>query len=313
MATILITHGIPTDGLEALQGHAIVIPEPLGAYSMEELRELIPQADAVIAGGKLPGEVIRAGRRLKIIANYGAGYDGVDVVAAAECGVPVTNIPDTVTDATAELAIGLMLAVSRRIGEMNLRLRKEPSQTLFGMGRYMGNTLSGRTLGIIGCGRIGARVAAVAKALGMRVIAHSRHAVPAEVAENCDLPTLLATADVISLHCPATPETRHLLDASAFAAMKPGAMVINTARGAVIDHEAMAEALLSGKLAGVGLDVYPEEPTIPAVLLAMDSVVCTPHVGANTAQTRAAMAEACARQILDALAGKRPQNIVNGL
>lgn len=313
MAKILITHGIPTAGLEALEGHDIIIPAPLGAYSMDELRALIPDADAVIAGGKLPGDVIRAGKNLRIIANYGAGYDSVDIAAAAECGVPVTNIPDTVTNATAELAIGLMLAVSRRIGEMNLRLRKENSANLFGMGRFMGNTLQGRTLGIIGCGRIGARVAEVAKALGMRVIAHSRRAVPAEVAENCDLPTLLATADVISLHCPSTPETRHLLDAAAFTAMKPGAMVVNTARGAVIDHAALVDALQSGKLAGAGLDVYPDEPRIPAALLAMDNVVCTPHVGANTAQTRADMAAACAAQILDALAGKRPENIVNGL
>ena len=313
MATILITHGIPTAGLEALREHKIIMPAPLGAYSMDELRALIPQAEAVIAGGKLPGDVIRAGKKLRIIANYGAGYDGVDVAAAAECGIPVTNIPDTVTNATAELAIGLMLAVSRRIGEMNLRLRKEESASLFGMGRHMGNTLQGRTLGIIGCGRIGARVAQIAKVLGMRVIAHSRHAVSADVAENADLSTLLSTADVISLHCPSTPETFHLLGEDAFAAMKDGAIVINTARGAVIDHAAMEDALRSGKLSGVGLDVYPEEPRIPAELLAMDNVVCTPHVGANTAQTRADMAAANARQILDVLAGKRPENIVNGI
>ena len=313
MAKILITHGIPTAGLEVLEDHDIIMPAPLGAYSIDELRTLIPQADAVLAGGKLPGDVIRAGKKLRIIANYGAGYDSVDIAAAAECGVPVTNIPDTVTNATAELAIGLMLAVSRRIGEMNLRLRHEDSATLFGMGRFMGNTLQGSTLGIIGCGRIGARVAQIAKALGMRVIAHSRHPVSSEVAENCTLQTLLATANVISLHCPSTPETRHLLDAAAFAAMKPGAMVINTARGAVIDHAALVDALQSGKLAGAGLDVFPEEPRIPAELLAMDNVVCTPHVGSNTARTRADMAAACARQILDALAGKRPENIVNGL
>lgn len=313
MATILVTHGIPTAGLERLEGHNIIIPAPLAAYSMDELQRLIPSADAVIAGGKLPGDVIRAGGKLRIIANYGAGYDSVDIAAAAERGIPVTNIPDTVTNATAELAIGLMLAVSRRIGEMNLRLRKEDSANLFGMGRFMGNTLHGRTLGIIGCGRIGAKVALFAKALGMRVIGHSRHAVSAEVAENVDLPTLLSTADVISLHCPSTPETRHLLNRDSFSMMKDGAIVVNTARGAVIDHDALVEALRNGKLAGAGLDVYPEEPHIPAELLAMDNVVCTPHVGANTAQTRADMAAACARQILDALAGKRPENIVNGI
>lgn len=311
MAKILITHGVPTAGIEALQGHDIIIPEPLAAYSMEELAALIPDADAVIAGGKLSGDVIRAGKKLKIIANYGAGYDSVDVVAAAECGVPVTNIPDTVTNATAELAIGLMLAVSRRIGEMNQRLRREDSANLFGMGRNMGNTLQGRTLGVVGYGRIGARVAEVARALGMRVIACSRHQV--DGVENADLPTLLSTADVITLHCPLTEATRHLLDASAFAMMKPGAMVINTARGGVIDHDAMLEALQSGRLAGVGLDVYPNEPRIPEGLLALDNVVCTPHIGANTAQTRQDMLEACARQILDALAGKRPENIVNGI
>ena len=176
MAKILITHGIPAAGLEILNEHEIMMPEALQAYSMEELTTLITDADAVIAGGKLPGEVIRAGKNLRIIANYGAGYDSVDIAAAASCGVPVTNIPETVTYATAELAVGLMLAVSRRIGEMNLRLRREDSATLFGMGRYMGNTLQGRTLGIIGCGRIGARVAGIAKAFGMRVIAYSRRA-----------------------------------------------------------------------------------------------------------------------------------------
>lgn len=313
MATILITHGIPTEGLEALQGHEIIMPAPLAAYTLEELRALIPQADAVIAGGKLPGDVIRAGKKLRIIANYGAGYDGVDIAAAAACGVPVTNIPDTVTDATAELAIGLMLAVSRRIGEMNLRLRREPSEALFGMGRYMGSTLQGRTLGIIGCGRIGKRVAQIARALGMRVMAYSRHAVSGEIAQNCDLPMLLSTADVISLHCPLNDGTRNLLDAAAFSRMKPGAIVINTARGGVIDHAALADVIRAGRLAGAGLDVYPDEPQIPIELLALETVVCTPHVGANTAQTRAMMAEACARQILDALAGRKPENVVNGI
>lgn len=313
MATILITHGIPTAGLEGLAAHRIIMPAPLAAYSMEELQELIPQADAVIAGGKLPAEVIRAGKRLKIIANYGAGYDSVDIAAAAECGIPVTNIPDTVTDATAELAIGLMLAVSRRIGEMNLRLRREASADLFGMGRYMGSTLQGRTLGIIGYGRIGRRVGQIARALGMRVVACSRRGVSDEGVENASLEELLSRADVVSLHCPLTEQTRHLLDREAFGKMKPGAMLVNTARGGIVDHDALAEALRSGKLAGAGLDVYPQEPSIPEALLAMDNVVCTPHVGANTAQTREAMAEACAAQILDALAGRRPVNIVNGI
>lgn len=313
MATILITHGIPTAGMEALQGHDIIMPEPLAAYSEEELLALIGSADAVIAGGRLSGEVIRRGTHLKIIANYGAGYDSVDIRTAADCGIPVTNIPETVTGATAELTIGLMLAVSRRIGEMNLRLRREESRNLFGMGRYMGDTLEGRTLGIIGYGRIGKRVAQIAAALGMKVWACSRHPSGDEHAENASVEEILSQADVISLHCPLTEATRGLLNADAFAAMKPGTILINTARGAIIDHAAMADALRSGRLAGAGLDVYPDEPNIPQELLAMTNVVCTPHVGANTAQTRAGMLSACAKQILDALGGKRPENIVNGI
>lgn len=313
MATILITHGIPVAGLTLLEGREILMPAPLTAYTMDELMALIPRADAVIAGGKLPGEVIRAGKKLRIIANYGAGYDGVDIAAAAQCGIPVTNIPDTVTDATAELAIGLMLAVSRRIGEMNLRLRREEPSSLFGMGRHMGRTLRGRTLGIIGCGRIGRRTAEMACALGMRVIAYSRHPVPCAHVEYVPLAQLLSESDVISLHCPLTTETRGMIGEDAFAAMKPGAILINTARGAIVDHAALAEALRSGRLSGAGLDVYPEEPCIPAELLALDNVVCTPHVGTNVVETRAAMVQACAQQILDVLAGKRPAHIVNGL
>ena len=313
MATILITHGIPTAGLEGLAAHRIIMPASLAAYSMEELAELISGADAVVAGGRLPGDVIRRGAKLRIIANYGAGYDGVDVRAAAECGVPVTNIPDTVTRDTAELAIGLMLAVSRRIGEMNLRLRSEPSRTLFGMGRHMGRSLRGQTLGIVGCGRIGRCTARLAAALGMRVLGYSRSGADASVCEPVDLPTLLREADVVSLHCPLKEDTRGLMDAAAFRQMKQGAMLINTARGAVVDTQALLDALDSGKLSGAGLDVYPDEPQIPQELLARDNVVCTPHIGTNTEQTRFEMAEACSRQILDALAGKRPESIVNGL
>ena len=309
MATILLTHGVPMEGFEPLAEHRILTPPPLSAYSQDELLALISQADAVVAGGKLPGDVIRAGEKLRIIANYGAGYDGVDIRAAAECGVPVTNIPDAVTAATAELAIGLMLAVSRRIGEMNLRLRRESSISLFGMGRHMGHTLRGKTLGIIGYGRIGRAVAEMARALGMNVVACRRQAEP----DCVSLPELLRQSDVISLHCPLTEETRSMLNAQAFAQMKSGAVLINTARGGIVDYHALAEAVRTGLLMGAGLDVYPDEPAVPPELLALANVVCTPHIGANTAETRADMARAISRQILDALAGKRPQNVVNGI
>lgn len=309
MATILVTHGIPAEGFSLLSGEKIVIPKPLMQFSIDELAALIPAADAVVACGALPGEIIRRGRKLRIIA----GYDGVDVRTAAECGIPVTNLPDTVTDSTAELAIGLMLAVSRRIGENSLRAREEAPENLFGMGKNMGRSLCGQTLGLLGCGRIGKRTAEIAAALGMRCIGYSRHVVHHPQVESVTLPELLAQSDVLSLHCPLTQETRRLLDRSALARMKQGSILINTARGAIVDCDALADALESGHLRGAGLDVYPDEPHIPPRLIALPQVVLTPHIGTNTQETRLRMAEGCARQIADALAGKRPAHVVNGV
>ena len=313
MATILITHGIPKEGFSILSEHSIIMPPPLQAFSEEELLRHAPAADAIVAGGRVSAAVIRAAGRLKIIANYGAGYDAVDVQAAREAGVPVTNIPDTVTRDTAELALGLMLSVTRRIGEMNLRMRKEAPETLFGMGRYMGQSLHGLTLGIVGCGRIGSRTAQLARAFGMKVMGYSRRDCDPDVAQPVSFDELLQKSDVVSLHCPLTEETRGLMNRDAFGKMKDSSFLINTARGAVVDTAALLEALESGKVAGAGLDVFPDEPHVPAALLLHDRVVCTPHVGTNTALTRFEMAQACCMQILDVLSGKRPQNIVNGL
>ncbi len=313
MATILVTHGIPGEGFHPLSQHNVILPPPLTAFSEDQLLQLAPKADAIVAGGRVSADVIRAAKNLKIIANYGAGYDAVDVEAARLCGVPVTNIPDSVTQDTAELAMGLILAVSRRIGEMNLRLRKEPSETLFGMGRHMGKSLRGQMLGIVGCGRIGRRTAQMARAFGMQVVGYCRRGCDPDVATPVSFEALLEQADIVSLHCPLTAETRHLMNRAAFARMKEGAMLINTARGAVVDTDALLEALESGRLLGAGLDVFPDEPHVPSALLQHNRVVCTPHIGTNTALTRKEMAEACCYQILDVLSGKRPENIVNGL
>lgn len=311
MAIILVTHGIPGNGFHPLAGHQIIMPPVLQAFSQEQLLHFAPEADAIVAGGRVSEDVIRAAKKLKIIANYGAGYDAVDISAAKACGIPVTNIPETVTEDTAELAMGLILAVSRRIGEMNLRLRSEAPESLFGMGRHMGKSLRGQVLGIVGCGRIGSRTAEMAKAFGMQVLGYSRRGCDPAVATPVSLNELLEQADVVSLHCPLTRETRNLMNSAAFARMKEGSLLINTARGAVVDTQALLDALNSGKLAGAGLDVFPEEPHVPAELLQHERVVCTPHIGTNTSLTRCEMAQACSRQILDVLAGKRPANIVN--
>lgn len=313
MATVVVTHGVPREGFAALEDvHRLVMPAPLCAFSRADLARLLPEADAVVACGPLDGRLIALARRLRIIANYGSGYDAVDVAAAAALGIPVTNIPDVTAQATAELAIGLMLAVSRRIGEMNLRLRLQAPETLFGMGREMSRTLRGKRLAVIGMGRIGQEVARMAQALGMKVDGLRRRDAPDSSLREAAL-SLLVQADVVSLHCPLTPETRALMDAAAFARMKPGSLLINTARGAIVDSDALADAIECGHLAGAGLDVYPQEPAIPPRLLALPQVVLTPHTGTNTVETRFAMAEACARQILAALEGRRPTPIVNGL
>lgn len=313
MAVILVTHGIPTDGLTALGEHTLRMPEPLRAFTKEELDRLIVDADAVIACGRVCADTIRRAARLKIIANYGAGYDGVDIAEAARCGVPVTNIPETVTDCTAELAFSLMLAVERRVGEMTLRMRLEQPEGLFGLGKWMGRSLQGQTLGIFGAGRIGGRLAEMARPFGMHVIGYSRRGCDPALAEPVGLDELLRRSDVLSLHCPLTAQTRGLFDRAMLARMKPGSVLINTSRGAVVDTDALCDALESGHLCGAGVDVYPDEPHVPERLLALPQAVLTPHCGSNTREARRIMAQACCAQVLQALAGERPANIVNGL
>lgn len=313
MATILITHGIPLEGFDALRGHRLLAPAPRTAFSREELFARLPECEAVVAGGAVDAEMITAGQRLKIIANYGAGYDQVDAAAAARLGVPVTNIPDAVTESTAEMAFALMLAVCRRVGENTLRMRTGAPEALFGMGRNMGRNLQGLTLGILGAGRIGTRMACLGRAFGMRPIGYSRHGANAAEMEPVGLDELLHRADVLSLHCPLTKETRGIIGREALAKMKPGAVLINTARGAVVDVDALCDAVEAGQIFGAGLDVYPDEPHVSPRLLALPQIVLTPHSGCNTEQTRKCMAQACAAQIMDALAGRRPAHIVNGL
>lgn len=313
MPTVVVTHRIPQTGLrELLERYEVKMPAD-AAFDRETLQKLLPGADAVLAGGALDGELIRSAPHLKIISNYGAGYDRVDVAAATACGIPVTNIPDATAEATAELTMALLLSVMRRVGEMNLRLRQEPPESLFGIGQYMGHTLRGKRLGILGLGHIGRAVARMAQAFGMTVCYYSRHAVPdAEAA--CYAPTLEALmrqSDVLTLHCPLTEETRGLLNGARLRLLPHGAVVINTARGGVLDYDALTELLEEGYLAGAGLDVFPDEPYIPAWLLALPQVVVTPHIGTNTVETRDDMARAASLRILQALEGLPLTQVVN--
>lgn len=186
MAVIVVTVGLPDSGFDTLReaGHTVVMPDRVSVpFTREELLSVLPQADAVVACKAFDAELIHAAPNLKHIANYGAGYDSVDYREAARLGIPVTNIPETVTDSTAEMAIGLMLSVARRIGEMNLRMRHEQPESLFGLGHEMSMNLSGMTLGIIGAGRIGSKTAQLAKAFGMHVIGYSRRGADPDIME----------------------------------------------------------------------------------------------------------------------------------
>ena len=312
MSRILITYGVPMEGFAPLGAHELIAPPPLTAFTKEELLTLLPDVRAVVACTPFDAELIQAARQLELIVCYGAGYDGIDVSAATANGVMVCNTPECVTAPTAELAIALLMAVARRVPELDARVRH--TADAFGMGRHMGTSLDGATLGVVGMGRIGSLVADFGRLMGMRVV-YCGHAEKPQHAAMGDvfvsLPELMAQADFITLHCPLTPQTRGLITRELIALMKPTACLVNTARGAIIDEIALIEALEARRIAGAGLDVFTDEPNVDKRLLALDNVVLTPHVGSNTVQARKRMAEAASRRILDAFAGRVPQGLLN--
>ena len=245
---------------------------------------------------KIGAVVIQAaGARAALIGNFGVGYDHIDVEACRAAGIAVTNTPGVLTDATADLALTLMLMASRRAGEGERELRAGRWAGLAPT-HLLGHSVSGRTLGLVGFGRIARAVARRAGlGFGMRILYFARHAADeAEVADLDavwvpDLHDLISQSDIVSLHVPGGAATRHMIDRAALAAMKRDALLINTARGDVVDHAALAEALRSRSIAGAGLDVYPGEPAVPADLTALENVVLLPHLGSATVETRVAM------------------------
>lgn len=248
--------------------------------------------------------------RLRIVANAVVGFDNVDVAACEARGIAVTNTPDVLTDATADLTMALLLATVRRLRQAEASLRAGEFHG-WGFWDYLGGDLHGAKLGIFGMGRIGQAVARRARAFGMEIQYTNRSplsgALIAELgARPVDLDTLITTSDVLSLHAPATPETAHLLDAAALARMKPGSYLINTARGKLVDEAALVRALRGGPLAGAGLDVFEREPAVEPGLLELDNVVLLPHIGSATTGTREAMAMLAARNVHAVLTGGSP-------
>lgn len=263
-----------------------------------ELQDALRTADALLptVTDKITAEVLGVEPlRTKMIANFGVGFNNIDVAAAKAAGIAVSNTPDVLTDATADLAMTLLLMVARRAGEGERHLRAG-HWTGWRPTHMLGRMVSGKTLGLIGMGRIARAVARRAHhGFGMRVLYTDPYPPPPEVAkelgaeQRATIEEVLAQSDFVSLHCPATPETRHLMNGVRLAKMKPSAYLINTARGDVVDEAALIEALTKGWLAGAGLDVFEREPQVSAALLSMENVVLLPHLGSATEETRVAM------------------------
>ena len=248
-------------------------------------------------------EVLEAGHDLKIVANVAVGLNNVDLVAARERGVIVTNTPGVLSEATANLTWSLILGITRRIVEGD-RLVRAGGWKGWSFEFMLGTDLRGKQLGIVGMGSIGRAVASRARTFGMRVVYTSRSPKVVEGAEAMPFDRLLATSDVVTLHCPLTPETTHLIDQTALARMKRSAYLINAARGPVVDSAALVWALKNRMISGAALDVYDDEPNVPPELLTLENVVLVPHLGSATTETRTAMADLAVRNVIAVLSGE---------
>ena len=297
--TVVLTAEFPPVATSLLSPQFDVIAHPTEHDRTEEdMATLLAEADAaiVLLSDPITRRVLESNPNLRIVSNFAVGYNNIDLEAARQLGVTVTNTPGVLTEATADLTMALILAVTRRLVEGDSGIRAtgrcewEPLA-------FLGASLQGKTLGIIGMGRIGAAVATRARAFGMDILSARR---------GDPLDELLAQSDVVSVHAPLSQETHHLIDAKALAKMKRGAYLINTARGPLVDEEALCDALENGHLRGAGLDVYEHEPRVSPRLLRMNNVVLLPHIGSATEEARSAMARIAATNVLLFLGGAEP-------
>lgn len=310
----VVAGSLPESALALLRPHArvdVLPDESVG--DLDAVHRSIAGATAVVAKATIAIDASffdSAGPSLRGVANVAVGYDNVDLTEAARRGIQVTNTPGVLTEATADLTMTLILGAARRIGESERLVRRgDPwPSTLMSM---LGGDLQGKVLGVVGLGAIGAATARRARAFGMDVVYtdhdHAHAAVQAELeARRLELDELLAVADVVTLHCPLTSATRHLIDAAALATMKPTAYLVNCARGGIVDEEALIAALRSGSIAGAALDVFEGEPHVRPGLLELENVLLTPHIGSATVETRTAMAELAARNAAAMVRGEAP-------
>ncbi|HLX87595.1 MAG TPA: D-glycerate dehydrogenase [Acidimicrobiales bacterium] len=314
MADVLVTRRLPDGGTDPLiaAGHRVVGGTQEGAWAPETLAQAAAESDGLVCllADRIDRAVLEAGvaGSLKVVANVAVGYDNIDVAAAAELGVKVCNTPGVLDQSTADLAFLLVLAAARLSSEAEADVRAG-RWTGWSITGYLGRDVHGATLGIVGYGRIGRAVAARGAGFGMDVIHHARTPTgePGYVAE---LDELLERADIVSLHVPLTQATTHLIGARELALMGPDAVLVNTARGAVVDEAALAEALHAGTIFAAGLDVFEREPEIHPRLLSAPRTVLLPHIGSATSDTRTAMARLACTQVCDVLAGRAPAHLV---
>ncbi len=295
---VIITDPIAPEGVEILRSAGCTVDEKPG-IAPDELLKVIPEYDAIIvrSATKVTAAVIEAGKNLKVIGRAGVGLDNVDKKAADARGIKVVNTPEATSISVAELALGLMFACARSIPQATASLRagKWEKKTFHGIELY------GKTLGIIGAGRIGSELAKRALALGMKVLVNDLPDVKVQFGDSCELDYLLKESDFISLHIPKTDKTYHLLNREAFAKMKKGVIIINCARGGVVDEAALYEAIQSGIVAMAALDVFEKEPLDDFKLFSLPQVIGTPHIGAQTKEGQRRAGIQIAEKVRDAL------------
>jgi len=313
MARVLVTRQLPDGGLVPLEraGHEIVQRDDDRPFTHDELLAAVREVDAVVCllTDRIDAAVLTAGAaRLKVVANVAVGYDNIDVAAAARAGVAVCNTPGVLDETTADLAFLLVLAASRLASEAEADLRAGRWRG-WGITQYLGHDVHGATLGLVGYGRIGQAVARRAAGFGMQVLHHTRHDTGV-TGWHADLDEMLAVCDIVSLHVPLTDATHHLFDVARLRRMRPGAVLVNTSRGSVVDEAALAAALEDGHLFAAGLDVYEREPDVHPRLLAAPRTVLLPHIGSASQATRRRMAELACEGVNAVLAGERPTNLV---
>lgn len=316
---LLMSHHLPLDRFTTyLEGVEVIRPvEPLTAFSREEMLEKIVDVDMFFVSADFPldAELMERGKNLKIVGTHSAGYNNVDVAYATSRGLPVMNTPKGVQDATAELAIALMLSAARSVTWYDRRLR-QTKRCQGNLLLYRDMPLRNKTLGIVGFGGIGQMTAVKAQAFGMKIVYNNRTRLSEEVegkynATYLPLEELLKTADIVSVHAPYHPENHHLINAERLAMMKPTAYLVNTSRGPLVDEAALIEALKNHTIAGAGIDVYEFEPVVSDGLVELENVVLTSHCGTNMAEVRLDMLEELMAGQVAIRNGQRPYNQLN--